>query len=89
MSVTEVHIVTSVLEFEKEVLVQLNQLNQRMEDILTGVNRLRLHVLPDEKVIGRPKGMPTTPIRTMALLEKFEKYLDNEDNMAMTVSSCV
>lgn len=71
-------------------MTQLKQLNIRAEDILTGISHLKLHLLPHEKVIRKPKGMPSLPVSSLENFNIFEKYLEqSEDNMSMTVSSSV
>jgi len=52
--------------------------------------KLNLHLLPDEKVLSRPPGLPTLPLQNEQDYSRTEKYMkENEDAVAATVSHII
>lgn len=75
-----------VSDFEREALKLLRQINERSEHTLGGVTKLTINLVPNEKVLSRPKGMPTLPLRTLESVQTMETYLCDDDNLSYTVS---
>lgn len=76
-----------VADFEREVLRLLREINARAENALCALASLKLHLLPNEKVLKKPKGMPTIPLGSLELVQTMEQFLEDDDNLAYTVSN--
>lgn len=48
-------------------------------------SKLNLHLLPGERVVSRPHGMPTLPVKSKKELRELEKYLSNSENITNLV----
>lgn len=74
-------------DFERNVLVLLHELNEKTEVISTNQTKLNLNLIPNEKVLSKPEGMPTVPLKSSSELRLMEKVLkDNDDHLANLVS---
>lgn len=67
--------------FERQVLSYLKEINSKVENVLMNQSKLNLHLLPGERVLSRPEGMPTIPVKNIKDLKKLEKYLSNSENV--------
>jgi len=68
------------------VLVGLDEIKQMLQVISANQSKLNLNLLPNEKVISIPQGMPTLPVKTLKDLDILEKYLECTDNISNMVS---
>ena len=72
-------------EFEKNVLTLLPEINGKAEVICTNQSKMNMHILSSEKVISRPHGMPTLPLKSADLIKKMEGFLQDPDHVASVV----
>ncbi len=63
------------------------QLNSKQDITAMAVERLCRFVLPGEKVLKRPSGLPAYPIETMSDLKNIEDFLSSDLNRSSTVSA--
>ncbi|KAK3915797.1 UDP-glycosyltransferase 90A2, partial [Frankliniella fusca] len=68
--------------FQGQVIRYLKTLDRKIEDIATNQAKLNLYLLPNEKVVNSPPGMPTCPLLTIDSLKTIENYLKDEENLA-------
>ncbi|XP_077260896.1 uncharacterized protein LOC143896755, partial [Temnothorax americanus] len=71
-------------DFEKDVLKLLKELNGKIETVSSNMAKLIIHILPNEKVLSKPKGMPTLPLKTSREVSQIETFLQDEDNLSCT-----
>lgn len=74
-----------VIEFERLVLVGLKEINEKCEVISANQTKLNLTLIPNEKVLGKPSGMPTIPIKTEQELKGLLRALRNPENISYLV----
>ena len=73
--------------FERKVLVALKEINEKVEIVSTNQTKLNLHLIPKEKVLTKPTGMPTLPVKTIRDLENLLKALKDPTNISTLVCS--
>ncbi|KAE8744731.1 hypothetical protein FOCC_FOCC008639 [Frankliniella occidentalis] len=72
--------------FERKVLVALHELGQKIDIVSANQTKLQFHLNPSEKVISRPEGMPTTPLKTTEALDAMEKCLEKHPDYISILS---
>lgn len=74
------------------MLVALRELNQKVEVISANQTKLNLYLLPNEKVLTKPTGMPPLPVKTPKDLKVLLTSLENPDNinnLVIIVWACI
>ncbi len=72
---------------QNTVLRIMYAMDRKLDDVASNQAKMLLHILPTEKYLSRPKGMPHIPLENLAALDKMEKYLEDENNLHYLVSS--
>ncbi|XP_046407901.1 uncharacterized protein LOC124172506 [Ischnura elegans] len=66
-------------DFQRSVLLALREINEKLEVLAANQARLSLHLLPSDKIITRPSGIPPLPVHTEVDLRKVEAFLMESD----------
>lgn len=74
-----------VKDLQKKIYILNQEISSKLDTIIMNQCRLNYYLLPNEKIIIRPTDFPSLPLMTEEDVEKFEKYLSENDNITATV----
>lgn len=58
----------------------------KLDMILINQSKINRILMPEEKILSKPPNMPALPLDTIEQVERFEKFLSNDVQLADTVS---
>lgn len=69
-----------------ENMKMANRLNSKLDVAIMNKEKLNRYLLPGEKVVKRPSGLPSFPIQTQDELDCMKKFLEDNNNLSAAVS---
>lgn len=75
---------------EKDIAMirqMIDDLNSKIDVALMSIGKLCRILMPHEKRITRPQGMPSLLLKTLEDFDVFEKFLEQGVNQSATVSN--
>lgn len=60
-------------------------LSSKLDIVAMQIERLSRYVLPGEKIIKRPSGLPSFPVEDVEAFERMEKFLSDGENLSCAV----
>lgn len=62
------------------------QINSKVDIFIMNQEKLHRYLLPGEKVVKRPSGLPSFPVETEHELDQMEEFLKDDNNLSAAVS---